>query len=324
MLLYFFVYPYHSGCYWSECACVCIQEEKQRCLLRRSGTVSFIGRKLRAAGDKMSSLSTCTHKKKKKPRMITSIYRYIDVPLSLQNTRNAQKVSLKSWYDAGKTALKRKVTMECNFSHIKVAHCSSLPTKPSCLLQSLHPSLCSNQTDWSVGKKGHWARNLYRCLHKPPGCGRALDYSPCYSHPVPLHSRVPLMPDKGPVPGVILHVIRSLPTPFSRSLSVSQMHISWATGHAQCRLALNPCCCSPALTWGCMTGGSGHSQIINLTRMLFLVLVTVACELTIQPKASAFLRECAGLLFKGQRGQTTGTHQEFHTSGSHLEHSPCV
>lgn len=102
------------------------------------------------------------------------------------------------------------------------------------------------------------------------------------------------------------------------------MHISWATGHTQCRLALNPCCCSPALTCGCMTGGSGHSQIINLTRMLFLVLVTVACEPTIQPTASAILRECAGLLFEGQKGQAAGMHQELYTSGSHLEHSPCV
>lgn len=71
-------------------------------------------------------------------------------------------------------------------------------------------------------------------------------------------------------------------------------------------------------------GGSGHSQIINLTRMLFLVLVTVACEPTIQPTASAILRECAGLLFEGQRGQTAGTHQELYTSGSHLKLRPCV
>lgn len=58
--------------------------------------------------------------------------------------------------------------------------------------------------------------------------------------------------------------------------------------------------------------------------MLFLVLVTVACELTIQPAASAILREHAGLLFVGQRGQAAGTHQELYTPGSHLEHSPCA
>lgn len=132
------------------------------------------------------------------------------------------------------------------------------------------------------------------------------------------------MPDVGPVPRVILHVIRSLPTQPSRSLSVFQMHISWATGHAQCRLALNPSCCSPALTCGCMAGVFGHSQIINLTRMLFLVLVTVACEPIIQPTASTLLRECAGLLFEGQRGQAAGMHQGLYTSGSHLEHSRCV
>lgn len=199
-----------------------------------------------------------------------------------------------------------------------------LPPRPCCFLQSLHPSLCYIQKDYSNGKIGCWARILHQHLQKPPGCGGTLVFSPRYSHPVPLHSRVPSMPDMGPAPGVILSVIRSLPTSSTRSLSVSQMHISWATGHAQCRLALNPCCCSLALTYGCMTGGSGHSQIINLTRMLFLVLVTVACEPTVQPTASAILRECAGLLFEGQKGQAAGMHQELYTSGSHLEHSPCV
>lgn len=76
------------------------------------------------------------------------------------------------------------------------------------------------------GKTGHQARISHQHLQKPPGCNGILVFSPHYSHPVPFHSCESSMPDMGPVPGVILHVIRSLTMQSSRSLSVSQMHIS--------------------------------------------------------------------------------------------------